>query len=144
MAQPASAERPYLTARMDKMAKAFEHDNYVDLMEVLYQFADEDFDASREGINKKSLESSMGRLCRDKLTERHAFQLLLSIPPNVVKRIMKGDIALYYTGCVDFKKSLYEMNMTHGIYLYAFTVRRPQYWKVVSPDSKFYDGHAWK
>jgi hypothetical protein len=120
-----TAHTPYLTKRMEKMLECFQDNNYIDLMQVMYEFADSDFQASRNsiwGINKKGMEASMERLCQDRLGARHAYQLLLSIPPAVVKSCITGTVGFEYLTSPVFRSLLYKMDMTHGIYLYTITV----------------------
>jgi hypothetical protein len=69
---------------MEKMLECFQENNYIDLMEAMYEFAGSDYQASK-GFNRKRLEASMERLCHYKLGARHAYQLLHSIPQTVIK-----------------------------------------------------------
>lgn len=116
---------PVLTTRMKLMLQALDNGGILELMEVMYNIAETDYELSdprRAGGHQKSLRGSMDIMLKDREGDKYVFDLLKSMHVDVIRACIDNTVGHRYKTSVEFRELFHDVDSCSGIYGYTILV----------------------
>lgn len=121
-----TAEIPVMGTRRKAMLQALDNGSLIDLLNVMYTFADQDYRASLPGAHaqKRTAKASMAMMRHDRDSgKRDMLKLLHAIPKPVIRAVIENTIGHRYVTEPGFKDHLSTADpRSSGIYLNTILV----------------------